>query len=151
MKEEIWKDIPDFEGKYQVSNKGRVKSMARKVVYNHPVIGYTEYDIPERISKPYLSIGYYKIDLSNKPNKAKKVFIHRLIADAFIPKIDGKSYVNHKNGIRTDNRIENLEWCTQSENMKHAYAVLGIVPSCLGVFGDKHPRYGRKKIKQDTI
>lgn len=71
--------------------------------------------------KPYSNgNGYMMVRLVN--NEGKKPFkIHRLIALQFIPNIDNKKFVNHKNGIKNDNRIENLEWVTHSENIKHAY------------------------------
>jgi len=66
------------------------------------------------------STGYYMVTLS-KNNKQNPKRVHRLIAEAYIPNPNNKPYVNHKNGIKTDNAISNLEWCTHDENMKHAF------------------------------
>ena len=105
---EIWKDVKGYETLYMVSNLGRIKSVYHK----------TEKILKDRFDgkKKYKQACLYL----NK--NAKYFLLHRLIAQAFIPLISGKDIVNHKNGIKTDNSVENLEWCTQSENHKHAWA-----------------------------
>lgn len=114
--EEIWKDIKGYEGYYQISNRGRVKSLARKTKYQN-----TTRELKEKIKSTFISTnGYERVELS-KDNSNKKYNIHRLVAEAFITKIEGKEFVNHINGIKTDNGVENLEWCSQSENELHAY------------------------------
>src|SRR6185312_4371733 len=118
--QEIWKDIPNYEGQYQISNLGRVKSLARTIQYKP---GYKSGGIhtikQDIILKNILkSSGYYVVKLSVGN---KQTSIHRLIAENFIPNPTCLPHVNHINGIKTDNRIENLEWCTPRENNIHAY------------------------------
>lgn len=108
MTEEVWKDVPGYEGYYQVSNLGRVKSLT----------GY--YKNKKNIILKYgLNRGYQRVILC--VNKIRKnIHIHQLVMLAFVGKPNGMQ-INHINGVKTDNRLCNLEYVTQSENMKHAY------------------------------
>lgn len=117
--EEIWKDIIGYEGQYQVSNIGRVKSLTRKV----PVVSLKRkqhsFSMKERIKKSKIYFGYNKVFLS-KNAKYKWHTVHGLVATAFIREKKDKEQVNHINGIKHDNRVENLEWVTAKENYAHA-------------------------------
>lgn len=108
---EIWKDVPNYEGLYQVSNLGNVKSLARK---NKNRVNR------EKIMKLKLNnSGYYQVWLC-KNNKSKGFFVHRLIALTFVPNLNNFPEVNHIDAVKTNNKVSNLEWCTHMDNMKHA-------------------------------
>jgi hypothetical protein len=116
MEIEIWKDVIGYEGLYQVSNLGNVKRISSFRGVNKKYLnGYNL--IPIDNGK-----GYLRIKLT-KNNKSKRIMLHRIIAEAFIENKHNKPFINHINSDRKDNSIENLEWCTQSENVKHAVKV----------------------------
>jgi len=104
---EEWRDIAGYEGLYQISNIGRVKSLDRIIDEKHHV--------KERIMKPYKTRGYYSVHLS-KDNIKKAFLVHRLVAGAFIENPNNLPYINHKDEGRTNNCVDNLEWCTKLEN-----------------------------------
>ena len=112
---EVWKTIQGFEN-YEVSNLGNIKSLSRPRANGKNSSFLTK----EKILKPQLDKdGYCLINIVGN-NKMKTLKIHRLVAIEFLENKEKKPQVNHKNGIKSDNRLENLEWCTQSENMKHS-------------------------------
>ena len=111
---EVWKDIPGYEGLYQVSNLGRVKSFPKKKGCG---VGYTQKELILKSA----SNGHYLFVVLRKDRKPKMCYVHRLVAQAFIPNPNKKCDVNHISGIKTDNRVENLEWNTRQENIRHSF------------------------------
>ena len=113
MKNEKWKDVVGYEGHYEISDLGRVKSTKNN---------------KELIMRTILQkSGYVQIKLCN--GKHESFTVHRLVADAFcLRKNKNKNEVNHKNGVKSDNAASNLEWCSRSDNQRHAYGSGLIVP-----------------------
>jgi hypothetical protein len=127
---ELWKDIIDYEGIYQVSNLGRVKSVGREFLDRNS----KKHCVRERILKSVDNDNGYLIVGLRKDGKNKMHRIHRLVALSFVPNLGNKKTVNHKNLIKYDNRADNLEWSTQSENVIHAYKYSKY---------DKHKKFNR--------
>ncbi|HRZ18590.1 MAG TPA: NUMOD4 domain-containing protein [Methanofastidiosum sp.] len=119
--EETWKDIPSYEGMYQASSLGRIKSLERISLCAMPNGGIAHRRIKEKILKPYVIKSGYQVVSLSKEGKIKDFLVHRLIAQTFISNPNNKIWINHKNGIKKDNMINNLEWCNPSENIIHAY------------------------------
>ena len=115
MKNEEWRDVAGYEGRYQVSSMGRVKSLERNI----PHWRGGERTVKERILKPSDDCrGYLRVDLRDG-SKRKHFKVHRLVCQAFHDNLDNKQDVNHINENKTDNRACNLEWCTRRENINH--------------------------------
>lgn len=128
--QEIWKDIKNYEGCYQVSNLGRVRSLNYKQTKQLKELSY-------RVNYK----GYVDVHLS-KNGKSKRVVVHRLVAQTFIPNPNALPQINHIDGNKQNNNTTNLEWCNNSENQKHAYKK-GLHLKKIGV---NHPNH--KKLNQ---
>lgn len=114
MEKEVWKDILGCEGRYQISNLGRVKSM---------------YCGKERILKPSITNwGYERIRIVDNSGKKVSLRVHRLVAQAFVPNPKNKPEVNHEDSNKLNNRAENLSWVTASENKLHDIQNNGTCP-----------------------
>lgn len=139
---EIWKPIKNFEGYYEISNLGNVLSIERVIEYEYKtksgLINKRRFKQSKRLKTHINNVGYYTTDF--QVNKIKQtVSIHRLIAEAFIPNPENKPTINHKDGIKTNNYIENLEWTTYSENNQHAVDTGLRQSPWTGKFGINHP------------
>ncbi len=128
---EVWKPIQNFEGYYEVSSLGRVRSLDRRVKgkNNSKIFKKGKILIAQKGGS-----GYLKVTLSVNGKLTGKE-IHRLVAKAFLPNPENKPEVNHKTGDKTCNTVETLEWCTALENTNHAIK-LGLI----GKKGEDNPR-----------
>lgn len=118
-----WKSVKGYEGLYEVSDDGFVRSLERMTTgkdgVSKPVHSRTLRLNPSMITKRHPN-AHYTVELW-KDNKRKRMSIHRIVGEAFISNPEGKPQINHIDGNPSNNHISNLEWCTNSENMKHAY------------------------------
>ena len=123
---EIWKPVVGFENLYEISSFGRVKSLAHSVKSsNGKTLNYRE-----RIVKQVETTSGYKFIVLTKNKESKNFSVHRLVAESFIENTNNYTDVNHKDGNKKNNCVENLEWCTRSENLKHAINIGLIKNQC---------------------
>ncbi len=110
-----WRDIKGYEGLYQVSDTGLVRSVDRMTTGNR-----NRMLKGKLLSQGTNTFGYFVVALC-KDGKARTKRVHRLVAEAFLPCDNERPYINHKDGNPQNNQVDNLEWCTQKENVQHAY------------------------------
>lgn len=143
----IWKDIVGYEGIYEVSSCGQVRSHKNKTTHSerHGTRQWKQRILKQKVSKDNTCrVSLYK----NK--KERTWLVHRLVAKAFIPKVGGKEYINHLDGNRLNNSIENLEWCNHTENNNHAFdsGLIKTAEKVILLNKDTHePLYFRSKAK----
>ena len=131
MEEEIWKPIKDYEGLYEVSNLGRVKSLNYRKTGKEKILKNIE------CNNGYLKVGLIKF------GKCKMCSIHRLVAEAFIPNPEDKPCIDHINTIKNDNRVENLRWVTHKENNNNPLTKKKYSENHREQAGENNPMYGR--------
>lgn len=144
MENETWKFIDGYGKRYKISTFGRVKSLPRIVKKNNRW-GLAEIKLKEKILNPYIEkLGYCRRTLSDG-KRERKHLVHMLVAKAFIDNPQNKPCINHINGIKTDNRIQNLEWCSYSENQIHAFRT-----GLRNQKGENHPnnKLNERKVKE---
>jgi hypothetical protein len=148
---ELWKDVKGYEGCYQVSNLGNIRSLDRRVV-NHQ--GGTTRICKGGLMTPFDNGHGYLVIALCKDNKRKNHYMHRLVADAFVENPDEKNIINHLDYNTKNNNAGNLEWCTQVENVRYSVEHLRKPRSkCKPTLtGHKHIgfRYGRFRVHIDT-
>lgn len=128
---EVWKDVKGYEGLYQVSDMGRIKVMPRKFINK---LG-RHFTVREVIKVcPLNHRGYNRAQLTNALKEKKIYSVHRIVAQHFLPNPDNLPEVNHKKGIKHDNRATEIEWCTKAYNEKHSFDT-GLKPK-----GSKSPK-----------
>lgn len=121
MENEVWKDIIGFQGYYQISNTGYVKSLQRYYIQKRPNEKIRSIPIRERLLKPSKQkCGYMLVTLQVNTNVYYRS-VHRLVAEHFIPNPENKPQVNHKDLNKINNTVSNLEWASRSENIRHSY------------------------------
>lgn len=123
MENEVWKDIKGYEGLYEISNLGRVKSLmgwnGHKYFQREKILICTNQKVTDKYSRSVVKL------FNGKTKRDYKV--HRLVAKAFIPNPNGYDIINHKDGNPLNNRVENLEWCNQKYNIEHSITNENIV------------------------
>ena len=137
---EIWKDIKNYEIKYQVSNFGNIRSVDRYIDFNRGEQHFRIFRKGQIIKKQLDSHGYEQVQLHDGTrNKVHTLLVHKLVAEAFIPNPDNKPCIDHINTIKTDNRVENLRWTSHKENCNNELSLEHYK------FAKKQPRYAIRK------
>lgn len=136
---EEWREPPGYEGIFEVSSLGNIRSIRRTLsVSGRNASG--PFSCKRSCGGQLLSPATTRLGYKQVCYDRKSIFVHRLVALAFLDNPESKPFINHKNGVRTDNRVSNIEWCTHSENLRHAYRELGVINPYTGKFSKNHPK-----------
>jgi len=141
---EIWKKIVGYETDYEVSNQGNVRSIEKIIIKSDG----KKYTRKAKNLKPALDPkGYYRFAVSEIGKKLTTLKVHREVCKAFLPNPENKPFVNHINAIKSDNNLENLEWCTHMENVNHAIK-MGLIK--MSYTEDERRTFVNKTIKKGS-
>ena len=133
-----WFPLKCCEKQYEITKDGRI----RRISFNNIKEKNTVCNkLPIMLKRHYDRDGYLRVTINNG-DKSKMKYVHRLVAETFISNPNNYEQVNHKNGIKDDNRVENLEWCTRSQNIRHRIDVLGVT---------LRNKKGSKEVEQYTL
>ncbi|WP_063601257.1 NUMOD4 domain-containing protein [Clostridium coskatii] len=144
---EIWKDIAGYEGYYQVSNSGKIRSVNRIIIYSDGrIFRYNGRDLKTTLNK-----GYVNVKLS-KHSKVETFKVHRLVAEAFISNPLNLPQINHKDENKTNNNVDNLEWCTGKYNMNYGTVIQRVKNNTNHkLIGEKLKNKNGKKLYQYSL
>lgn len=135
MEPENWLPILGHEGAYEVSDQGRVRSLDRAMFVRNRWGSFSPRTVRGRVLRHNDNgTGYAQVQLASGGERDPRL-VHRLVAEAFLAQVDGAVFVNHKDGDKRNNHVQNLEWCTRSGNMAHAYSAGLMDPHCVPVIG----------------
>lgn len=139
LENEIWKDIIGYEKSYSISSLGRILAKEKRVLGSHGVYKLHK----EKFLKLSIHTGGYNQLWLWRNKKIQGFSFHRIFATHFIPNPENKPFINHKDGNKLNNSISNLEWCTSSDNLIHAYST--------GLKSAKGEKHGRRKLTNSIV
>lgn len=142
---EVWKPIENYEGYYEISNTGKIKSLERKANTKNS----SSRKVNSRDIKLTNNGMYYVVGLA-KSGRTRQHYVHRLVAQAFIPNPENLKFVNHKDGDKLNNKVDNLEWCTIEYNNRHAFKN-GLIKIAKGRENKMFGRYGKNANKSKPV
>lgn len=145
---ELWRPFPRGNGFYEASTFGRIRSVDRLTARRSRWGGNSHCPVRGRVLSPWKDSGGYLVVYLCGEGRREAMNVHRLIADAFCEASDGREFINHKNGDKCDNRPENLEWCTRSENINHALDT-GLMKTKRSILGTS--KDGSRVLRFDSI
>lgn len=143
---EEWRPIPSLEGRYEASSLGRIRSVSRDIPTKG---GATRPFVGSMLKQNIRDSGYVNVSVS-VAGKTKTLSVHRLVAEAFTPNPLNKPTVNHIDGIKANNKSENLEWCTRSENTQHAVDT-GLLKQYRSSWYERYCKRGHERVLTNIV